>query len=161
MNKYVPHVFVLPEDDANRQLANGFQHGLGLSYRRMQILPVAGGWQKVLDRFAEEHVPEMERNANRFMVLLIDFDKRRDRLEKVGDVVPDRLKDRVFVLGAWGEPEELRQNLGATYEAIGLALARDCRENTEATWTHRLLCHNAGELECLRHCVRPILFSDI
>jgi hypothetical protein len=24
VNKYLPHVLVLPEDDANRQMANGF-----------------------------------------------------------------------------------------------------------------------------------------
>lgn len=28
VNKYKPHVLVLPEDDANRQLANGFLLGL-------------------------------------------------------------------------------------------------------------------------------------
>jgi len=75
-------------------------------------------------------------------------------------VLPDHLKERVFILGAWSEPEELRQDLGS-YETIGLAMARDCRDNTEVTWAHPLLCHNAGELERMRKLVRPILFSDI
>jgi hypothetical protein len=61
----------------------------------------------------------------------------------------------VFVLGAWSEPEKL--NLGS-YEEVGLAMAKDCRDNGEATWSHRLLRHNAGELERLRKQVRPILF---
>jgi len=91
------------------------------------------------------------------MVLLIDFDGREDRLNTVRAAIPDRLKDRVFVLGAWSEPEELRLNLGS-YETIGLAMARDCRDNTEVIWAHRLLCHNAGELGRLREHVRPILF---
>ena len=61
VNKRVPHVLVLPEDDANRQLANGFQLDPLLDPRRMQILEEAGGWQEVLNRFTEDHVPEMDR----------------------------------------------------------------------------------------------------
>ncbi len=157
MNKMVPHVLVLPEDDANRQLANGFQLDLLLDTRRMQVLEEAGGWLEALNRFKEDHVPEMERNANRFMVLLIDFDKRENRLQDFIAQIPGPLKERVFVLGIWSEPEELRQSLGS-YEKIGLAMARDCRDNTDATWAHDLLKHNAGELQRLRQHVRPILF---
>ena len=159
MNKERPHDFVLPEDDANRQLANGFQLDHSLDTRRMQVLKGAGGWQEVVTCFKAEHVPEMDRNENRFMVLLIDFDKKEDRLNNVREEIPDRLKERVFVLGAWSEPEKLRQDLGS-YETIGLALAKDCHNNTEVTWAHSLLCHNAVELERLRKHVRPILFSN-
>ena len=159
VNKRLPHVLVLPEDDANRQLANGFQLDPLLDTRRMQILEEAGGWREVLNRFTEDHVPEMDRYANRFMVLLIDFDGREDRLNTMMAAIPDHSKDRVFVLGAWSEPEELRQNLGS-YETIGLAMAKDCRDNTEEIWAHALLRHNAGELERLRKHVRPILFPD-
>lgn len=159
VNKYLPHVFVLPEDDANRQLANGFQLDPLLDARRMQILDEAGGWQEVLNRFKADHLPEMDRYASRFMVLLIDFDGQKDRLNTMREAIPSHLKERVFVLGAWNEPEELRQNLGS-YETIGLAMAKDCRDNGEVTWAHNLLCHNAGELERLREHVRPILFSQ-
>ena len=38
----------------------------------MQILDEAGGWQAVLNRFKTDHLPEMDRYASRFMVLLID-----------------------------------------------------------------------------------------
>jgi hypothetical protein len=159
VNKYLPHVLVLPEDDANRQLANGFHLDVLLATRRMQVLPVAGGWQEVLNSFKTDHLPEMDRNARRFMVLLIDFDGREDRLHAVKAEIPERLHDRVFVLGAWSTPEELRQSLGS-YETIGLAMAKDCRDDTQMTWSHGLLRHNAGELERLRTHVRPILFSD-
>jgi len=159
MNKMVPHVLVLPEDDANSQLANGFQLDHSLDTRRMQILEEAGGWLEVLDRFKTVHVAEMERNTNRFMVLLLDFDHRENRLPEVKAEIPAHLNERVFVLGSWGEPEELRQALGS-YETIGLALAKDCRDNTNGTWGHALLKHNAGELERLRQLVRPILFPE-
>jgi hypothetical protein len=159
VNKHFPHVLVLPEDDANRQLANGFQLDPLLDTRRMQILEEAGGWREVLNRFKEDHLPEMDRYASRFMVLLIDFDGQEDRLNTVKAAIPDHLKERVFVLGAWSEPEELRQNLGS-YETIGLAMAKDCRDNAEVTWAHVLLGHNADELKRLRIHVRPILFSN-
>jgi hypothetical protein len=159
VNKYLPHVFVFPEDDANRQLANGFQLNSSLDNRRMQILEVAGGWGEVLNRFKEDHVPEMDKYASRFMVLLVDFDDQEHRLDTVKAAIPERLKERVFVLGAWSEPEKLRQSIGS-YEFIGLALAEDCRKDTEETWMHDLLRHNAGELVRLREHVRPILFSN-
>ena len=156
VNKDKPHVMVLSEDDANRQMAVGFLREIG-QIRQMQILHVAGGWRKVLDRFQSEHVRAMNRHRTRFMVLLIDFDGREDRPEDVKAAVPDHLTGRVFVLSTWTKPEELKKSLGA-FETIGAAMATDCREGTAATWGHELLQHNAPELERLRERVRPILF---
>jgi hypothetical protein len=158
-NKDREHVFVLPEDDANKELANGFRERVDWTrYRRMQVLPPAGGWTKVLERFKSDHVAGMERCPNRFMVLLIDFDGRRDRLEKAKAAIPANLADRVFVLGALSQPEALKAALGLTFENIGSAMADDCREETDTTWGHELLRHNANELERLRQRVRSILF---
>jgi hypothetical protein len=98
------------------------------------------------------------------MVLLIDLDKQYDRLDVVKAEIPSGLADRVFVLGAWDEPEELRKALRKaklrSYETIGAALAKDCREETDSTWGHPLLQHNAMELARLREHVRPILFPS-
>ncbi len=159
VNKYRPHVYVLPEDDANRQLANGFQLGDLSDYRQMKVLNVAGGWQEVVKCFKEEHAPEMDRNAKRFTVLLIDFDEQQNRLNNVKAEIPEHLKERVFVLGAWSEPEKLRTDFGPDYEKIGAAMAKDCFDNTDVIWAHELLRHNANELERLRKHVRPILFA--
>jgi hypothetical protein len=102
----------------------------------------------------------MDRYPARFIVLLIDFDGREDRLQDAKTRIPERLSDRVFILGAFSEPEALKANLGY-YETIGLAMARDCREATNTTWGHDLLRHNATELDRLREHVRPILFPSI
>ncbi len=123
----------------------------------MQVLPVAGGWTSVLDLFNSEHVAGMKQYPNRFVVLLIDFDGQLDRLHRAKAAIPDYLNDRVFILGAWNEPESLKQALGK-YESIGLAMAKDCREDTNVTWRHELLQHNSSELDRLRKSVRPILF---
>ena len=147
---------VLPEDDANRQLANGFQLELTFQ-RRMQVLPIAGGWPNVLEIFNTEHVAKMNSYSDRIMVLLIDFDGQEERFQTAKAAIPDNLNERVFILGAWSEPEALRPELGS-YEMIGSAMAKDCREETDVTWRHGLLKHNAGELDRLRERVRPILF---
>jgi hypothetical protein len=160
INKYQPHILVLPEDDANRQLANGFPLDPSLLTRNIQILEEAGGWNSVLERFSLDHVSEMQRWKSRLVILLIDFDHDEHRLEKVQAKIPHDLADRVFVLGALGEPEDLKGELGS-YETIGLALAKDCRENTDDTWRHKLLQHNTDELDRLRRHVPSILFGQI
>ncbi|HEX4229241.1 MAG TPA: hypothetical protein VHZ07_11265 [Bryobacteraceae bacterium] len=59
VNKFKPHVLILPEDDANRQLANGFLLALDpIVQRNVQVLPVAGGWIEVLHCFKSDHVAE-------------------------------------------------------------------------------------------------------
>ena len=158
VNKNRPHVLVLPEDDANLRLANGFHLELDMTrYREMQVLPVAGGWNEVLDLFKSQHVMEMDRCPKRFMILLIDFDGDEDRLERAQTAIPQHLADRVFVLGALSEPEDLKPDLGS-YETAGSRMAEDGRQGTDGTWGHRLLRHNAAELNRLRERVRPILF---
>ncbi len=93
------------------------------------------------------------------MVLLIDFDNNFEtRLKKAKDRIPQHLIERVFVLGTLSEPEALRRAGLGPYEAIGLAMAKDCREGTNTVWGHELLRHNAGELDRLRERVVRILF---
>src|SRR5208282_3630673 len=150
-NRHQPHVFVLPEDDANRQLANGFHLQVDWNrQRQMQVLNPAGGWMKVLALFQSTHVVEMQKYPHRFMVLLIDLDEKQGQLDKAKAVVPEHLTERVFVLGTWSQPEALKQaNLGS-YESIGAKMAQDCREGTTTIWGHELLRHNASELDRLR-----------
>jgi hypothetical protein len=46
VNRYKQHVLILPEDDANRQIANGFL--LDVNARQVQVQNVGGGWSAVL-----------------------------------------------------------------------------------------------------------------
>jgi hypothetical protein len=51
-NKFKDHIIVLPEDDANQEIANGFNGfllNLNLNGNLMKILPPAGGWEKVVN----------------------------------------------------------------------------------------------------------------
>jgi hypothetical protein len=160
VNKHQPHVLVLPEDDANRQLANGFGLDQYLLNWKIQVLEEAGGWIKVLERFKRDLVVGMNRHACRSVVLLIDFDGHPERLTQAKAEIPENLAGRVFILGALTKPEALRQASLGSYEEIGLALAKDCREGTDTVWGHDLLRHNASELDRLRRSVLPILFPS-
>src|SRR5258708_6041866 len=132
VNKYGPHVYVLPEDDANRQLAIGFVLELS-PLASIKVLPVTGGWINALESFKADHVGVMNKYPSRFMVVLIDFDGRDDRLKQAKAAIPGHLIDRVFILGVWTEPGDLKAEFG-TYETIGRALARDCGKETDSTW---------------------------
>jgi len=144
VNRERPHILVLPEDDANRQIANGFL--LNFRANQIQILQSAGGWKKVVDRFLQDHEPFMNANAELFMVLLIDFDTHLDRFEQISQKIPATLKDRVFILGAFDDPEDLKKNRMGSYEAIGEKIANDCRDGTNTIWEHPLLVHNVQEV---------------
>jgi hypothetical protein len=167
-NKHLPHVMVLPEDDAARQLAEGFKLELSqLVSRQLHVLPEVGGWPNVLRSFANDYAGDMDRYPERFMVLLIDFDTKGDarlneaRLNEARRVIPDRLRERVFVLGPRDEPEDLTQAGLGTLETIGRKLAKDCRDSTDTTWGHPELRHNTEELERLRTRVCPFLFGQL
>jgi hypothetical protein len=157
-NSELPHVLVLPEDDANRQIANGFHLNVAWQrHRQMQVLPVAGGWTHVIDEFQSKHIQLMRNCPARIMVLLIDYDGQTARLGTARASVPADLVDRVFILGALTRPEQLKPRLGA-YEEIGAAIANGCREGTGQVWEDGLLRHNAKEVERLQNLLCSILF---
>ena len=158
VNRYLPHVLVLPEDDANRQLANGFLLDPAINIRQVQILVQVGGWTQVRDRFVSDHIDAMRKYDGRFMVLLIDFDGHVNRLKTMKAAIPQDLVDRVFILGTLSEPEALRQAHSGSYEDIGMGMAEDCRRGTQTIWSHNLLQHNDGELARLRSAACGVLF---
>lgn len=159
VNKYKPHILVLPEDDANRQIANGFILELNLNSCAIQVLPEARGWEDVVDKFTNDYASTMRQYPHRMIALLIDFDEHEDRLIYVKGQIPDDLKNRVFVLGVLSEPERLRRDINKDFENIGEALAKDCSNNTNELWGHHLLKHNKTELDRMISSVKPFLFN--
>jgi hypothetical protein len=90
--------------------------------------------------------------------LLIDLDGIEGRLDEAKTRIPADLADRVFILGTLTTPDALKQAKLGSFENIGMAMAKDCREGTNSIWGHELLIHNAGEIDRLRKHLRPILF---
>jgi hypothetical protein len=161
VNKYGSQVLVLPEDDANRQIAEGFKLYPAVRLRNIVVLRVAGGWTAVRDSFTNEYNNRLRRSTNHLMVLLVDFDEKGEkRRDAVLEAVDEALRDRVFVLGARGEPEALRNKLGKNFEEIGKALAGDCHSSASTTWDDDLLAHNRPEIERMTKCgIQKILFD--
>jgi len=157
VDKFKPHIFVIPEDDANRAMAIGFRLRMD-HMRQMHIAGCAGGWSKALDLLTSEYVNAMERNANTFVVLLIDLDGDIDRTVNARALIPRTFVDRTFILSTLTKPEHLKPDLGS-FETIGSKLAEDCRNGVDTTAQHGLLHHNLEELGRLRQYVLPFLLK--
>lgn len=160
-NKYQDHLWIVPEDDADRQLAMGFVQHPSVRLGVVQVLPVAGGWGPARDAVARM-VPDLQRLARRRVLLLVDFDGDPQRRDDVTRDLPDGVRERVFVLGVWSNPERLKADLhGRRLEHIGEDLAAACVGDVGGLWDHALLAHNRPELDRLRHEVGPFLLGSV
>jgi hypothetical protein len=159
INVYQPHVFVLPEDNANRQIANGFLLDHRLDTRRIQVLQPVAGWPGVKRQLDETHVPTLKKFPERHLILVVDFDETESRDTHMLQNVPPELLPRVHIIGCWSEPEKLKSTMGS-YEVIGAKIAEDCVKRTTSAWSHHLLSHNERRLAKLSESVRPILFPS-
>jgi len=161
VNKYRPHVYILPEDDANRQLAVGFQLFPSLDLRQVQVLSPAGGWQVVVHKFLDSHLADLQKNKNQHMVLLLDFDESEERRASIQEQIPAEVEEQVFLIGVWSEPEELKAETGKSFEEMGTELAKECYNlwnYPDNLWNHPLLQHNRAERQRMQETVSPILF---
>ena len=160
VNRYKPHIIVLPEDRANEEITNGFIQAPNVDYRAIQVERPARGWTKVVKKkITTQLVPIMRQFKESFTVLLMDFDQNEDRLNLVTSKIPEDLKDRVFVLGVLSEPEYLKRKINKTFEEIGGSLAEDCPDNKNKLWRDDLLRHNEIELDRIIPSVQPFLFK--
>jgi hypothetical protein len=159
MNKYEPHVYVIPEDDADRQIANGFVLHHKVDARRIQVMPKAGGWSNVRKTFQDEYIQTLRNYPQAHVVLLIDFDGHIDeRRAQFEQAIPDQFKPRVFVVGSKDNPETLKKALNLSFEKIGESLANDCDADTTTLWGHEQLNHNDPDRQRLVQTVKPFLF---
>lgn len=160
LNRERPHLLVLPEDDATRSLATGF---VDCTQGQMQVLPPVRGWSHVLEEFKNTHIAELRKYPLRHLVLLIDFDNNfTNRLPQFRDAMPLDVADRVYVLGARGEAEDLKRQttLGrGKLSLIGQELARECEQGQHNLWSSTpQLAHNCPEVQRLHSAVRDFLF---
>jgi hypothetical protein len=170
VNNYQPHIIVVAEDDANRDIAHGFIRSSSIpsfNYGKITVLSkkIIGnkaGWQKIIDWFVDNKLQEMKKFKERIIIFLIDFDKKaqgtQDRLAYFKTKIPEDLQERMFLLGSLKEAEDLKRELGAN---LGENLAKDCKEKTRIYWEHPLLKHNLPELNRMHDIIYPIIFSTL
>lgn len=161
VNKYRPHVFLIPEDDADRQVARGFLNHHAIDTRSAQIMPLADGWPHIPGMLEKEYLPKLRESKNAHVVVIVDFDDKGDgRYDRLIEVVPEEYRDRVFVIGTRKEPETARSELGKSFETIGRELANECDEDKFELWQDEHFQHNEDELKRLVETVKPILFGS-
>jgi hypothetical protein len=159
MNRYASHVYVIPEDDRDRQIADGFVDHHRVSDTRIKVMPPAGGWPNVLKTFHDEYIQTLRNYPKAHVLMLIDFDDHvEERKAKFEQAIPDDLKARVFVVGSKYTPEVLKKSLKFGFEKIGESLANDCDADTAEYWNHEQLQHNDAERQRLVQTVKPFLF---
>jgi hypothetical protein len=159
VNKYAPHLVILPEDDANRQIVNGFILDLSINHQIIQVLPPAKGWKKLLDKFNQKYIPGMRQYNHRRLALVMDFDQDSNRIDHVRDSIPADLLHRTVILGVWSEPEKLKQATAWSYEKIGRNLVCYCPPAADSLWHHKLLSHNIKELNRIGQDLNSFLFN--
>lgn len=160
MNRFDPHLLILPEDDANRQIVNGFIAHPNIDSTRIKLLRPAGGWTKAVRSLTQNHCPEMNIFIHRIFVLIIDFDGIDSRCAEIRSQISEPLGKRIFVLGARTTPEDVKRSATylSSYEKIGRALAEDCIGDKRSIWgKHELNC-NLEEIQRLRENAGPWLF---
>ena len=159
MNRYKEHVYVIPEDDCDRQLAVGFELHDQVKSPRIQVMEPGGGWQEVLKVFQTVYIKRLREDPLGHVVMLIDFDGQYvNRRAAFAAAIPPDLQQRVFVIGASNTPEDLRTALGNGFEQIGNDLADDCFAGTQTVWSHPQLIHNDPDRQRLVQVVKPFLF---
>ena len=161
MNKYKPHLYVIPEDDANRQIANGFLTYHAINTRSILVSGVARGWTNVIEVFKTEYIHEVSTNKHCHVLLLLYYDGAFElRQSFIAESIPDEIKPRVFTLGSSENPEKLKAELELTYEKIGNELARQCHRNISDLWLHEKLIHNKRDVERMAATIRDVIFVD-
>ena len=159
MNSYAPHVYVIPEDRRDEQIAHGFVLRHQVKNTRIHVVRPAGGWPKVLETFRDEYIPKLRDSQYAHVVMLIDFDGQvEQRTAMFEREIPEELKTRVFVVGSKQDPETLKKELKIGFEEIGKSLANDCDAGTAELWDHEQLRHNDAERQRLVQTVKPFLF---
>ena len=159
VNKYKPHIYIIPEDDADRQIANGFELDDRLSVRALQVMKPAGGWAPVVESIIDEYLPKLRSNKNTTVVGIIDCDNHEHRIAEQLEKIPEELRDRVFILGTHQNPETFRSSVKLSFERIGEVLADECFREEFDVWHHDDLRHIRDEIQRARDVLRPILFD--
>ena len=159
VNKYKPHLFVVPEDKADKNFAVGFELDARLAAGSFQIMPLAGGWLKVINIINDEYVPKLQQNKYSHVLGIIDCDGDDERIANELAKFPDEVADRIFLLGAIETPEIFRQKVGDNSERIGERMAEECFNESYDLWNHEDLAHVSYEIQRAATTIRPIVFA--
>ena len=73
-NKYTHHLIVIPEDQAVRDIVNGFSTCLDANEKQFSVYDLARGWERGKETLLELSKGYMRKYSNSYAVLIVDFD---------------------------------------------------------------------------------------
>ncbi|MDR0378618.1 MAG: hypothetical protein LBI62_01480 [Candidatus Accumulibacter sp.] len=158
VNKYEPHIFIIPEDDNFRQLVLGFKNDSRVNDAVVKLESNARGWMDALGKIKHIHMDDYEK---RYAIALIDFDGEPDnRIDYFRREIP-AYEGRAFLLGLYKESEDFKRDCKKkSLEALGMELAESCIGGGGGLWESEHLKCNAEELDRLRKAVGSFLFLE-
>jgi len=164
-NPYQNHLLILSEDNAYKDMANGFAGHFAVDGDKINIVKPAGGVQKLLALFLQTYAAGLLKYQNRHVLLLFDLDGNPNHHLKtiIFNQIPNDIKSRVFFLCGLNEAEDIKRDLGSgKIEDIGERLAESCHDHSyngpETPWRCSQLAHNRAELKRLAEAVRHFIF---
>lgn len=164
INRYRKHLLILSEDDAYKDIANGFVNHYAIVGTQIHIAQSAGGWRELLTLFTQTYLGDVRKYQERHVLMLLDLDgDQKNRTSEILEAIPNDVKDRVFFLCCLDEAEDFKRELGyGKFENFGERLAESCYCSTygglDPIWGCMQLNHNNDELIRLAMAVRPLLF---
>jgi hypothetical protein len=152
---------VISEDNANREIANGFRLVVEKNARQFWINKSARGWLNGRQELVamSESTGHLQKYKSSNAALIVDFDGKRERGSEIKQMVAEGVRDRVFVIGVLTEPEKLRNVTGMKFEQLGSQIGEGCKGSSIGFWQHDLLVHNIEEIRRLSGAVRDIFFN--
>ena len=76
-------------------------------------------------------------------------------------VIPEDVRDRVFLLGTLDDPQAFKRSIKLTFEDIGNRLADECFQQEFILWKHDHLAHIRDEIDRAAATLHPVLFSTL
>ncbi len=151
VNYYKEHLYIILEDEKYQRIMNGVNLSLHVNASVIKISNFSGGWGKVFKDF-QSSISILEKFQKRHTLLLMDFDDDfESRLEEFHNLVPDELKNRVFILGIDNkESEDLARFFKCNIEEVGKKLVEDCPNGNLSNWRNIHLECNLLEIERMR-----------
>jgi hypothetical protein len=146
INKEKPHFHIIVEDDANRQILNGFANCLNVKRDNFKIT-TERGWLSVVEKVKNDYIPKLRKYSHGRVLMIIDFDNEVERRRSlISKELGIEFENRIFTLGVKTEPEDFRKKIRQSFEVIGKNLAENCPGEPSTLWNDELLVHNRSEL---------------
>lgn len=168
INRQRKHVIFFGEDEATRNLAQGFCESEKINDLKCEVWSTYGtGWQSTID--AIETV-RMSRYPQTHLVLVIDLDRRgEDRIAALKrEIANCPCKDRVYIIGCTKDVQALQRSF-TPVNSIGKLSAQETGRTIadrsskdvscmEGVWGDSSLVHNKDELERLCRNLKDVIF---